>query len=329
MPAPLQVLTLEEFESRRAEYDAAVAATPGIMRFCSGSDWLLAAHRDLYPERETLICRREEAWLVWAVGRLYQFQTVLQPLEADWFFGSPVIGPEPGVAARLLLDVLLRHRERFPLVWIGGVPVRERLFGLVLSNFRQAFKAYHIPGCDCHVASLEGGLGGYLQRRSARFRQTLRRVEGRAEREGVDIKRFRGVVDAGRFLKRVLAIEGRSWKGDASESIFEQERFRRFYRTLIESLSGQDRFRAVILRRGGEDIAYVMGGLFAGEYRGFQMSYDQAFRELSPGHLSQLEMLRMLGEEGIERYDLGMAMDYKERWADGLHEIANLLLMAK
>lgn len=325
----METLTLDDFTRHADAYDTAVARTPGVMRFCTASPWLITAHQELYPRRETLVLRDGEYWQVWSVGRLFQFRTVIQPLEADWFFGCPVVGPKPGVTARILLDFLIGMKKRFPLAWIGGVPVKDQLYGLILSNFRHDFKIYSIPGCDCHVASLEGGLDGYLGRRSSRFRQMLRKVEEQADANGVETERWRGKGDVPRFMKRLLSIEQRSWKGDAGESIFGEERFRRFYARLIGKLGQTGDFRALFLKRDGKDIAYIMGGVFAGEYRGFQMSYDRDFRELSPGHLCQSRMIRWLTEEGLQRYDLGMAMDYKQRWSDGLHEIANVLLMAK
>ena len=323
----MERLSLEAFEARSDAFDAAVASTPDILHFCSASAWQLAAHLCLYPRRETIILKRDDNWQLWAVGPLYQFQTVLQPLEADWFFGSPVIGPEPGAAARFLLDSLEALGRTYPLIWLGGVPTDSIFYQLILTRFRKAFRLFSLPGCDCQVASLEGGMEAFLRRRSGRFRGMVRRVEERARERGIETEYLRGVGDARALFSRLVQIENRSWKAGAGESIFGQDRFRRFYLELIERLGRRDRFRALILKRGRKDIAYAMGGLLGNRYRGFQMAYDRRYEKESPGHLSQIRLIRALGHEGVTEYDLGMAMAYKARWSDAIRPVTNILLM--
>ena len=69
-------------------------------------------------------------------------------------------------------------------------------------------------------------------------------------------------------------------------------------------------------RIGDEDAGYILGGVIAGRYRGFQISYTEAAEPHSIGNLLQLHELRRLAAEGVTIYDMGMDMDYKRRWAD-------------
>ena len=71
-----------------------------------------------------------------------------------------------------------------------------------------------------------------------------------------------------------------------------------------------------------------VGGVFAGEYRGLQFSFDDAFRWLGLGNLLQLRQIEALCSEGVELYDLGTAMPYKERWAEQVVE-TRLLVIAR
>ena len=48
----LAQVTLAELVDRSAAFDRAVAATPGIDRFCSSAPWVVAAHHALMGERE-------------------------------------------------------------------------------------------------------------------------------------------------------------------------------------------------------------------------------------------------------------------------------------
>lgn len=326
----MQYLSLPELENQATAHEAAVLATPGILPFCSGLDWQLAAHRHLYAPREAFAIRQEETWQLWAVGRLYQFQTVLQPWEADWFFGSPLAGAEPKRATRILLDTILPLAREFPLIWLGGLVVPSLPHTLVVVNFRQYFRLYTLPGCDCQLTSLEGGWEGFLGRRSAKFRTNLRRVRKTAQEAGVETAVVKATGESpGRLLQRVMEVEARSWKEEQGESIFSQVRFQRFYGYLIERLLARGRFRAVFIRHEGKDIGYAMGGVLGGHYRGFQKSYDRDFAHLSPGNLAQAALIEALAGEGLSSYDLGMVMDYKRAWADREIKLSNLLLLRK
>ena len=68
--------------------------------------------------------------------------------------------------------------------------------------------------------------------------------------------------------------------------------------------------------RDGEDIGFVFGGVASGVYRGQQFSFVEAWRRASIGNLLQLEQVRWLCEEGVERYDMGPVMDYKRSWTE-------------
>lgn len=326
----MERLTLEQFLSERSAYDTAVLESPDIFHFCSGSAWQLAAQKTLYPERETFFLRQGECWQAWAVGPLYEFSKVLQPLEVDWYFGSPIVGAHPGKAGRFLLDTLLELRQEYPLIWLSGIPEKGTLKALLFSQFSRYFRLFQLEGCHCQSADLREGWESYLSRRSGKFRREMQRGQKQADREGVTAEYWDALpVSPASFLERILKLESLSWKGQSAESIFIHERFRNFYRELIGDLDQKGQFRAVFLQKEGQDIAYAMGGMLGTEYRGFQMAYDQEFAHLSLGHLAQWELIQNLCRTGCTHYDLGMAMDYKSRWADSTRRIVNVLMMPK
>lgn len=326
----METLSLNQFIAEREQFDGAVLNTPDIFRFCSGSSWQLAAHRTLYPDRDTLFLKNGKSYQAWAIGPLYEFSKVLQPLEADWYFGCPSVGNHTATSARFLLDTLLELRGEFPLIWLSGIPEESYLKAVLLNKFSPYFRLFRLEGCHCQMADLGGGWEHYLTRRSGKFRRELKRVRDRADAEGVTPTYFDSLPDTvSAFLERVLQLEERSWKGRSAESIFIHDRFRQFYTELIGDLDARGNFRAVFLQKDSRDIAYAMGGMLGREYRGFQMTYDQEFSDLSPGHLAQFELIRRLGREGCKTYDLGMEMPYKSRWSDQTRRIANYILMNK
>ncbi len=73
------------------------------------------------------------------------------------------------------------------------------------------------------------------------------------------------------ILNRLLSIEMRSWKQGAGESVFRHHDHYRFYRDLIRRAEQRGSMRAIFVKRGSEDSAYVIGGVLGATYRGFQM----------------------------------------------------------
>ncbi len=109
---------LEEFKRRACEFDTAVAATPGIATYCSGSDWILAAHKHLHPPRPLLAFEKDGHWVVLAAGDFYSVPNALQPVEAAWCFNCSLAGPNPRRSVELLQAVINRKRRQFDhLIW--------------------------------------------------------------------------------------------------------------------------------------------------------------------------------------------------------------------
>jgi CelD/BcsL family acetyltransferase involved in cellulose biosynthesis len=178
------------------------------------------------------------------------------------------------------------------------------------------------------VASLEGGLDGFLARRSRAFRRNLRAAERRAGARGIEIERIvpADPAAASAVYARALAVEPLSWKAQ-SESPVHRGSMAAFYAEMLPRLAEQRRVRAVIARCAGEDVGYLYGGLIGGRFRGLQFSFADSLREVGLGNLLQLEMLRWLCEEGASCYDLGSRSAYKRRWAEiGLVTLSLLAL---
>ena len=118
------------------------------------------------------------------------------------------------------------------------------------------------------------------------------------------------------IFRRILAIQQRTYKWQEGSDIFQGEDYVLFYRYLMETLSEVGRLRVMFAQQDGEDVAYILGGEFANQYRGLQMSYAESVRSSGIGNRLQLENIRRCAEAGMEAYDLGMHSEYKERWAD-------------
>ena len=238
------------------------------------------------------------------------------PLEAHWGFGSPLLGP---AAADLLFDMIGRLREialRVPVtIDIPGL----RPGGLHERQLAAAFPGRHLLDQDPHAAaSLDGGLDGWMFRRSSGFRRNLQRAQRAAAGHGVGFEWLAPTTaqQAHAVYQRMLDIEVRSWKGPAREGLLA---LTDFYGMLLAAYARRGAARVVIARAGGEDIGFCFGGLSHGIYRGQQTSYVEAWRDASLGLLMHRETARRLCEDGAGLQHFGPAqpgMAYKARFCE-------------
>ena len=183
------------------------------------------------------------------------------------------------------------------------------------------FTIYLAGECIQAGASLEGGLDGFLSRRSANLRSKWRKSFRRAADRGVTFERSCPTDTAGAdaVYARMLAVEQRSWKGVGHCGMTESPA-REFYADMIRRLAAQGTARVMFARHEGQDIGFMFGGMLGPCYRGQQFSYDAAWKDLSIGNLLQVEQIRWLCEEGAVRYDMGTAsgepMAYKLHWTE-------------
>lgn len=231
---------------------------------------------------------------------------VLGGLEPLWGFSCPVLLPDPNVQAGEFAEAL--SGERWDRVVITGLSERSPLFRELALSLHRLADVYRGEGIHRCVADIVEGYDGWLERRSSRFRQQLRRRERAAAAAGLT---FEDVQSPDGMMERLLAVEARAWKqgeGMASAPMATM------YETMIDRLGRRRRLRVSFARLDGRDVGFILGGVRAGIYRGLQLSYAAETADLEVGHLLQAHQLRRL--PGVQTYDLGMDMAYKRRWAD-------------
>lgn len=298
-------LTVEEFEREASAYDALVRASEGIDRFCSGSEWVLAARAAWSPATPSFLARGAHGY-----AALVRHGGMLVGCDTEWGFACPLVGNIAGEFAAAV------EREPWDAILLPGIVPGSKLMLAVIAAFPRC-ELRRGPTLRRWVASLEGGLAGYLARRSAKLRSNVKRAAKRARTEGI-------TFETGGTLERAVAVERRSWKGAAFTGLLVPE-MRAFYGELTARLG--ERVRMTFARRGGEDVGYILGGVRDGGYRGFQFSYDARFEHVSLGGLLQVEQIAALAAEGVQTYDLGIDLPYKRWWADGPFDTVSIAVV--
>lgn len=308
------------------DFDREVAATPAIDRFCSSAAWVLPAGAALMPPRVPFTFRGAHGFFAAARGVHQAGFPYVEPLELAWGLASPLIGRD---ADGLVDDVvnLLAARRDWQLAILAGItadgPQRRALDRALPSRWECR------PGTPTvrYVASLDGGLDGFLARRPRELRKSLRKGQRAAAARGVTFEDVR--ADAGgaaALYARIQAVEARSWK--AAEAVgISVGAMRSFYELMLPRLCALGQQRTMFARQGEQDVGYILGAVFDGEYRGLQFSYDDAFAALGLGGLLQLHQVEALCADGIGRYDLGTEMDYKRRWAEDVMQTEMVIVV--
>jgi hypothetical protein len=315
---------LAQLGADAGDYDRHVRATEGIDRFCSSSAWVLAAAEGLMPGREPWIHRGEHGWVALMRGLHPEGWTYAEPLEAMWGLSCPLVGPRPAPLVADLAALARRRAGDWQVLLVSGVVPGSAMFVELLRTFSPRHRVGLGRTSRRHVASLAGGLDGYLGRRSRNFRRSLDKARRAAARAGVTFAPAH-TEDPAVVLARILAVERRSWKGRLGVGI-EEGVMRAFYEAMVPHLSARGALRAIFARCGERDVAYVLGGVLDGAYRGLQFSFDMDYAACSLGNLCQLEQIAELCEQGFGHYDLGTEMDYKRRWAEATHDTVAVLV---
>lgn len=305
--------------------DAAALNSPAVDTFCSSSAWALSAHEAFHPEQELFLYQGATGYLVLARGEAPGMGRYLSPLEAMWGLSSPLLGPSPMELGAEAAEQLLSIRDEWDGLWLCGLAAHSHGFVSLAMGLGEEMDLYMGPTTRRHVASLEGGVDGFLSRRSSSFRRNLRRAARRAEQEGVTFRWLTTIPDEqtrAELYARALDVDDRSWKGRGNQGLNASD-MALFYDRITLRLLREQRLRFVFAERDGQTVAMGFGGCLGTVFRGLQMSYDDDFRHLSLGNLVQWCMIQNLVSEGVEHYDLGTDIGYKARWGEpGLETVS-------
>jgi hypothetical protein len=313
----MEPLGLADLATRADDFDANVAQSPQIDHFCSSSAWVLSAAETLMTPRPSAIHVGQHGYFA-AMQSMHGELPYLEPLELAWGLACPLLGRDVDA----LVDEVahhLAHRADWVFCLVPGVPP-DGPHRRALARPGHPWMVRRGAVTQRHIASLDGGLDGFLQRRSANFRRALVKSEKAARAAGIEFVSLTAEEQAGpdaaaRLYARIMAVEAGSWKSLAGVGISAGP-MRDFYAAMLPRLFSRGRARVMFARLGDEDIGYIMGGVFDGTYRGLQFSYRDEHARYSIGSLCQMHQIEALCDEGVHAYDLGTEMEYKVRWAE-------------
>ena len=294
-------------------WEAAARRVRGADKYCSSPFWGVSV-ADAFIGRGDLFVYHDGA----DVGIFQEMNVeggrLVLPCDVMWCLGSPVLAEDASDFLLRLCRFWKSNRSGIRQITVGGLYADNPIWE---SPVWSLYPCWETSACGRQVASLEGGLDGFMSRRSVNFRSRLRRAVKKAESEGVTVELMPHRADSATtlaLLERAMQIEARSWKGLAGHGV-NRGQMRDFYRRMLPLLAEHGRLRGLFLSRDGQDLSYLFGAAFAGYFRGLQFSYLETESD-SLGNVGQWKMIEHLVQEGCVAYDLGQAMAYKTRWAE-------------
>lgn len=298
-------------------WEAESAGHTSLDAFCSSPYWGDPVHRAFQPS-VGLYCYTGSSCpglAVFAERTVLGGRQVLPP-DPMWLLGCPLLSENPSELFSELLDYWISNplEEGIRQVLISGLYADHPF---ISERAWSPLGGWEIESSARMVASLDGGVDGFMSRRSKNFRSRLRRTVKAAADLGIEVEYLSHHPDAttvSEILKRIFSLETKSWKGRLGRGI-DRGNMRSFYEFMIPLLAQHSKLRGLFLQRDGTDVAYLFGGVFNDYFRGLQFSYSND-ETLGLGNVCQYHMICQLVDEGQRFYDLGQAMDYKRRWAE-------------
>ncbi|NNM81298.1 MAG: GNAT family N-acetyltransferase [Burkholderiales bacterium] len=184
------------------------------------------------------------------------------------------------------------------------------------------------PGESSPYLPIAGKWEDYLSTKSKRHRYRLRRQEKSLQEEpDWVLKWFEGEEGCDDLLADMLKIEAGSWKASAGMDIPGRPAELEYHCRLLPMLAKEGMLLANVLYMKGEPAAYGLCYRWNAAIGQMKTSYQERFREDSPGALVLISLLRRAFDEGCEEFDfLGDEMEHKTIWDTESRRHVSILL---
>ena len=251
----------------------------------------------------------------------------IEPVELAWGLASPLIGRDPEALVDEVVPLLAGRRD-WQLAILSGLTVAGPQRRALERALPPRWERRRGTPTVRHVASLDGGIDGFLSRRSRELRKSLRKSLRAAADAGVTFESVRASpsptrralrADPGRRGAELEVARGRRHLDGPDARVLRA----RCCRGCARAASSARCSRGSAIATSATSSAPCSSG----EYRGLQFSYDDDHAQLGIGGLLQYHQIVELCGEGVARYDLGTEMDYKRRWAEEIMETEMLVLV--
>lgn len=309
----------------RDDWDALVASSPDAS-FFESYEWLTTWLECFWaPRRPAFMFLRDDS------GRLVGFAPFLADDDGDaWCRRSLALPyhshvPRATIAAAEgrrgdVLDAVIGHAARTrgsaPLVF-PRIDRESQLWTAVEGAAgRQGRTVTLWDDVIVPWIKLDGDFDTYLQSRSAHVRQEMRRKRRKLEKAGrLEYAVTSTPQECATAMNDIFTVEAKSWKQQEGTSFPTEAGASAFYTKLARLAAERGWLRLYVMYLDGAPIAHVYGVEHRHEYLALKTSYDQEFRDLSPGSVLFEFAVRDAFERGLTAFDM---LGVEARWKNDL-----------
>lgn len=136
-------------------------------------------------------------------------------------------------------------------------------------------------------------------------------------------------------LDRFIALEKKSWKGEAKIGVHSNPSRRLFYGELAQSMARKKQVEIFFLKAGDIDVAASIQYIYRDVVYGHQITYNTDYAKTTPGVQMMTYEFEHCFNRGLRKFDmLGMSpahgvSSFKANWASGKEDTVQFLVLNK
>src|SRR5699024_7479752 len=158
----------------------------GIDTFCSSSCWAESCRHAFMPNAPLAVYRHRTAMAVFAFSKTADGLRMLLPLDATWTLGSSIAAVNARRDLPGLIHAILEDQAFCDFCILSGI----RPYSPLYRTLHAALWQHPIPvgqTVPAHraVADLSDGFDAWFERRSPKFRASIRRAERKTQAHGI------------------------------------------------------------------------------------------------------------------------------------------------
>ncbi len=209
-------------------------------------------------------------------------------------------------------------RLRVPL-WFERLPADSPAIAALVRAFRSRAVVVRRPAANCPYITLDASWVQAEEHLNPGRRSDLRRAGRKAHQLGEVTTEIlvpaAGEVD--RLFDEAIAIEERSWKGQAGTALAHDPWRAAFYRRYAHAACAAGVLRMCFLRIAGRGVAMQIAAEQGGAFWLLKVGYDASFSACSPGLLLMRDTIGYAARAGLARYEfLGRAESWTRVWTE-------------
>lgn len=254
-------------------------------------------------------------------------------------FGGNRVSYHQEIVTKKLYEVMFREfvkftyqQERWGLMTASNLCVTGETFNAILTFANQSkyiLTEYPIENSPYLTLKNDWGTLLSLKARKFRYKVNKREKDQRANKSWL-INWFETGGECDQLLNDLFYIEERSWKTNSDMAITGRPIEKEYYQNLVPYLASNNMLFANVLYIDGKPAAYNLCYKFNRKVGQIKTSFNNEYRNLSPGSLVVEDALRRCYSQGFSEFDfLGDVMPHKILWTKDVREHKSLTIYAK